>query len=309
MKKWVKSFVFLLISISFSFGQDDLLDMLEETEEPTTDYAFATFKTTRLVSGHSVETNAAGVLQFLVGHRFGRVNAGWQELFGIDNATIRFGFEYGLTDNLNIGIGRSSFQKTYDGTIKWRFLRQKSGAENFPFTATYVATIFMDTREWANPDRENYFSSRLNYNHSLLLARKFGRTFSLQLMPSLVHRNLVKTMEDQNTIFAMGAGTSIRLNGSARFNIEYHYIPEGQIISLIGGEKVQNSLSFGLDFETGGHVFQFQLTNSRGMTERYLVGETTGSWLDGDIHLGFNISRVFTVKKPKSFKNEDDENI
>ena len=302
MKKWIKLLFISCLMVNTAQAQDDLLDMLEESEEPTTDFTIATFKTTRVVSGHSVETNSQGVLQFLIGHRFGRLNSGWRDLFGIDNSTIRLGFEYGLTDNLNIGIGRSSFQKTYDGMIKWRFLRQKSGAKNFPFTATFVSNMYMDTREWANSDRENYLSSRFNYNHSLLLARKFGNGFSLQIMPTIVHRNLVQTIADKNTVFAIGVGTSIRLTGSLRLNAEYHFIPPGQIESLIGGEKVQNSLSVGVDLETGGHVFQLQLTNSRGMTERYLVGETTGQWLKGDIHFGFNVSRVFTVIKPKDFK-------
>lgn len=305
MRKWISIISILFLPVFTGKGQEDLLDMLEESEEPITNYTIATFKSTRVVSGHSIETNAEGVLQFLIGHRFGRLNSGWRDLFGIDNATIRMGFEYGLTDNINLGIGRSSFQKTYDGTFKWRFLRQKSGAKNFPFTSTYVGSMYVDTREWANPDRVNYASSRLYYHHSLLIARKFGEHFSLQLMPTLVHRNLVATIADKNTIFGIGAGTSIRLTGSLRLNAEYNYILPNQIFSTIGGETVQNSFSIGVDLETGGHVFQLHFTNSRGMTEKSLVGETTGRWLKGDIHFGFNVSRVFTVKKPKTFTDEN----
>ncbi|MAY84120.1 MAG: hypothetical protein CMP59_08305 [Flavobacteriales bacterium] len=282
-------------------AQDDLFDMLEENEEPVTNYTFATFKTTRLVSGHSVETNSAGVLQFMIQHRFSRINDGWRSLYGIDNATIRLGFEYGVTDNLNIGIGRSSFEKVFDGTIKYRFLRQKSGAENFPFTATWVSSTYINSLEWANPERENYFSSRMSFHHALLMARKF-EGFSIQLMPTLVHRNLVLTEEDQNTIFSMGAGASIQITGSLRANIEYYYLLPDQIASPVNGEEVQNALSIGVDIETGGHVFQLHITNSRGMTERYLVGETTGKWLDGDIHFGFNVSRVFTLRKPEELR-------
>ncbi|UZO81548.1 DUF5777 family beta-barrel protein [Aquimarina sp. ERC-38] len=298
----------LLISVLFLFstttmsGQDDLLDILNEQEKPATDYTIATFKSTRLVSGHSVETNAKGVLQFLIGHRFGRINDGWRNLFGLDNAIIRLGFDYGITDRINIGIGRSSFEKVYDATFKWKFLRQQSGATTFPITATLVSSIYASSTEWSEPDRENFFSSRLSYHHSLLLARKFGNLLSLQLMPTVVHRNLVPVEQDDNTIFALGAGTSVRLTGSLRLNLEYYYVLPDQVTSTIGGETVKNSFSIGVDLETGGHVFQLHLTNSRGMTERYLVGETTGDWFDGDIHFGFNVSRVFTVRKPKEFK-------
>lgn len=298
-------FIFLVVILGVQFStraQDDLMKMLEEQEEEVTNLTIATFKTTRLVSGHSIETNAEGVLQFLIGHRFGRLNSGWRDLYGIDNATIRLGFEYGITDNINIGVGRSSFEKTYDATFKWRFLRQKSGAKNFPFTATWVSSSYLNTMEWPNPERENYFSSRMNFHHALLLARKFGNAVSVQLMPTLVHRNIVQTKEDENTIYSMGVGSSIRLTGSLRANFEYYFIPEDQIFSTIGGEKVRNSLSVGVDLETGGHVFQIFLTNSRGMAEKFLVGETTGNWLDGDIHFGFNVSRVFTLKKPEELK-------
>jgi hypothetical protein len=140
-------------------------------------------------------------------------------------------------------------------------------------------------------ERENYFTSRLSYHHALLLAKKFGDKFSLQLMPTIVHTNLVPETIDQNTIFAMGAGTSIKLTGSVRLNLEYYYLLPDQVFS----QDLTNSLSIGFDIETGGHVFQLHVTNSRGMTEQFLVGNTTGSWDDGDIFFGFNISRVFNI--------------
>ncbi|MDX1700472.1 MAG: DUF5777 family beta-barrel protein, partial [Melioribacteraceae bacterium] len=222
-----------------STAQEDLLEMLESSQKPRTDYTIATFKNTRLVSGHSIETNGHGVLQFMIQHRFGTLNSGWRDLWGLDNSTIRLGFEYGITDHLNIGLGRASFLKTYDGMIKWRFLRQKSGARNFPLSATAVSSIYLNSSEWADPDRENYFSSRLSYHHALLLARKFGDKFSLQLMPTVAHINLVDVADDQNTFYAMGIGTSVKITGSLRFNLEYYYLPPDQIIS----QPLTNSLS------------------------------------------------------------------
>ncbi len=297
---------FLLAALLNSNGafaqEDDLFDLLDEGVEEQADYVTATFKSTRLISGHSTETNAAGVLQFLIGHRFGRVNSGWRDLFGLDNATIRLGFDYGVTDNLNIGIGRSSFQKTFDGFVKWRFLRQGSGKGAFPVTATYVGSAFMLANEWQHPERDNLFSSRMSYYHGLLVARKFGDLLSMQLSPAVIHRNLVPTPNDQNTLYALGGGFSVRVTGSLRFNAEYHYLLPNQVESMIGGEPVRNSLSLGVDLETGGHVFQLHFTNSRGMTEQYLISETTGNWADGGVHFGFNVSRVFTVRKPPEFR-------
>jgi len=291
-----------VMSTGMTFGQeDDLLDLLEQKSSPESDLTIATFKATRIVTGHSVECNAQGVMQFLISHRFGQLNSGFSEFYGLDNSTIRLGLEYGLTDNINIGIGRSSFMKTYDASLKWRFLRQKSGKSNFPFTATWVSSIYANSTKYEDNVRNDYFYARLDYHHALLIARKFGEYVSIQLMPTLVHRNLVSTQADKNTIFALGAGASVRLTPSIRANAEYYYTLPDQIVSPIGTSMPTNTFSVGLDFETGGHVFQLHLTNSRAMTEKFLIDSTTGQWGNGDIHFGFNISRVFTVSKPKGF--------
>lgn len=300
-------FLLLLLSIGVSaLAQDDLLDMLESESEPVTNYTIASFKSTRIISSHSTETNAEGVMQFLIGHRFGRINAGWRELFGLDNATIRIGLDYGITDDLNIGIGRSSFTKIYDGFIKYKFLKQKTGAKKFPFTMTGLATASMTSNEWSTPNRTNYMSSRMYYTFGLLISRKFGDWVTLQLSPTVVHRNLVPTIDDQNTLFTMGFGSSVRISNSLRMNMEYFWVIPGQISSPIAGESVRNSFSMGVDLETGGHVFQLHFTNSRGMTEKFIASETSGRWLKGDIHFGFNVSRVFTIydKHKKQQKKE-----
>lgn len=294
-------FVALLMLLGWrspALHAQDLLDFLEATEEEPVNYTFATFKTTRIINGHSIETNAHKELLFLISHRFGRVNGGAQEFFGLDNATIRLGLEYGVTDRFGVGIGRSSFEKLYDGFVKYKVLQQKSGAERFPATVTLFASAAIKTVEWPEPERENYFSSRMYYSFQALIARKFSDGFSLQLSPTLVHRNLVDSVQDANDVFLIGVGARQKLTGSLSINAEYFYTIPGQIESEINGEKVRDALSIGLDLETGGHVFQLHFTNSRGMVEKLFATETTGNWLDGDIHFGFNISRVFSLGNP-----------
>jgi hypothetical protein len=306
MKRWINVcmlFALMLVNIGWLTGQeDDLLNLLEEKNKPETEITIATFKATRVVTGHSVECAAKGDMHFLISHRFGQLNSGFSDFYGLDNSTIRLGLDYGITNNINIGLGRSSFLKTYDLFFKWRLLRQKSGASSFPFTATLVSSMYMNSSKYDDDVRNDYFLARLDYHHSLLLARKFGEFVSIQLMPTIVHRNLVTKQEDKNTIFALGAGASLRLTPSIRANAEYYYTFPNQIVSPVGTKLPSNTLSIGLDIETGGHVFQLHLTNSRAMTEKFLVDSTTGQWGKGDIHFGFNISRVFTVAKPKGFE-------
>nr|HMU03922.1 DUF5777 family beta-barrel protein [Saprospiraceae bacterium] len=263
-------------------------------EEETIDYTNASFKTNRVINLHSLESTAKGVLDFKIGHRFGTLNGGFYELFGLDNASIRLGFDYGLTDALTIGVGRSGFQKTYDGFIKYKFLRQSTGKRNMPLTVGVLLTSAIQTLKWADPDRENFFSNRLYYTGQLIIGRKFSESFSLQLSPTLVHRNLVATNAEKNDVYALGTAARIKLTKRLALNAEYIYLLPAQV-----ADGITNSLSLGVDIETGGHVFQLHLTNSTSMIEKGFIAETTNSWSDGGIHFGFNVSRVFTVKRRK----------
>jgi len=279
-----------------AFAQDDLMKMLEEETEKDKkpDYATATFKTTRLINGHSVENVAEGVLDFRISHRFGYVNGGAYELFGLDEASMRLGLDYGLTNRWMIGIGRSTYQKQYDGFTKYKLLRQSSGTRVMPITLSAIASIMYKTLKDENPDRENYATSRLFYSGQVLIGRKFNESLSLQLMPTIIHYNLVQGANDPNDVFAIGAGGRMKLSKRVSLNLEYYYqLPDYQL------PGTTNSLAIGVDIETGGHVFQLYCTNSTGMTERTYISETTGNFFEGDIRLGFTISRVFTVKKPK----------
>ncbi len=292
MKKRLLVFVSVLFVCFAVVAQedDDLLSMLGEEE--TTDYTTASFKTNRVINLHSLESTAKGVLDVKISHRFGILSGGFSELFGLDAATIRIGADYGISDLITIGVGRSSFEKTYDGFVKYKFLRQSTGKRNMPITAAALATTAIKTTPWRNPDRENYFSSRLYYTVQLIVGRKFSEGFTLQLSPTLVHRNLVRTEAEANDVYSIGIAARQKITKRLTINAEYIYVLPDQL-----ADGYRNSLSIGFDIETGGHVFQLHFTNSTSMVEKGFINETNNNWLDGDIHFGFNISRVFSVGK------------
>lgn len=270
--------------------EEDLLALLGEDEVEAVNYATASFKTNRVINLHSLENTAAGVFDFKISHRFGMLNRGVYELFGLDQASIRLGGDFGITDRLMVGIGRSSFEKTYDGFVKYKVLRQASGKRNMPITAAVVAGAAVQTLKWANPDRDNYFSSRLYYTFQVVLGRKFSERLTLQLSPTLIHRNLVKFNIEKNDVYALAAAGRVKLTRRLALNAEYIYVAPDQLLP-----GFRDAISLGFDIETGGHVFQLHFTNATSMIEKGFVTETTGDWLDGGIHFGFNISRVFTL--------------
>jgi hypothetical protein len=278
----------------------DLLSLLGNEE--TTDYATASFKTSRIVNGHSLENTARGVLDFKISHRFSPIRQGIYDVFGLDGATIRIGFDYGVTDRFMIGFGRNSLEKVIDGFAKYKILRQSSGKKNMPISLVYLVDAQVKTIKFSDNTRDNQFSDRLFYTHQLLIGRKFNDNITLQLMPTLIHRNLVATKEDKNDVLAMGIGGRVKLTKRIALNAEYYYVPSNQIASSFA-----NSLSVGVDIETGGHVFQMHFTNSRDMTYKGFITETSEDWFfkgsDGrtltGLRFGFNIARVFTIIKPK----------
>lgn len=283
------------ISIT-TFAQDDLLKELEKSQAPETENVEQTFKGTRLVNGQTVETKGQGELEFIFAHRFGPMNGGLYELFGLDQAFVRLGLEYAITDRIGVGFGRNSVDKTMDLYARGKILRQSKGEKVMPVTITAFAqgAIKMSPRKEDDPTGTLTTVNRMSYTAQLLIARKFNSRLSLQLMPTMIHRNRVDQTTEDNDQFAIGGGGRIKLNRSIALTCEYYYR-----INTLEGNDFRDPLGFGIDIETGGHVFQLVLTNTRGLTERAYLTETTGDFFDGDIHLGFNITRTFQAAKRK----------
>ncbi|SEI85390.1 hypothetical protein SAMN05216327_104233 [Dyadobacter sp. SG02] len=287
--KVLRLLVMLMCSSTVLYAQDDLLNELSKQDSAQTVPVTATFKSTRVVNGQSVETMKKKHLDFRISHRFGKLNSGAYQFFGLDQATMRLGFEYGLTDDLEIGVGRSTSQKVYDAFAKYKVLKQTTGARNIPvsitlFGGTGVATV----------DKEREFQDKLYYTAQVLVARKFGERLSLQLSPTYLYRTMPDVQGDEKVVLAVGIGGRFKLSKRVSLNGEYFYTArEKNTVTA----PYHDSMSFGVDIETGGHVFQLHFTNSLGMIEKQFIGETAGSWGKGDIHYGFNISRTFSFDK------------
>jgi hypothetical protein len=293
-KKLIYILLFFIFHFSFfisSFSQD-LLSELGDSDEKF--YVNASFKNSKVINAQSLETTKNGELDFKIQHRFGTVNGGLYELFGLDNASMRMGFDYGINDRIQVGIGRSTYEKTVDGCLKARLLWQTDGSERMPISVLWYSSMSVNTLRYDNLAYERDFVSRLNYVHQLIIGRKFSSKFSLEVLPTLLHRNFVITNEEKNTVFSTGMAARVKLTQRLSLNGEYFYVMPGQL-----NPAYFNSLSVGVDIETGGHVFQLHFTNSAAMLDKAYIGETTGDWTKGDIYFGFNLSRVFTIKKPK----------
>lgn len=292
MRSFLLAFALLFTSVAIQAQvPDDPESMLNSmTDSSASEKVIATFKSTRIVNSQSIENVSKHVLDFRIMHRFGAINTGAYEFFGLDNASMRLGFEYGITNNLMVGIGRSTIGKTFDGFLKYKILAQtEGGARNMPVTlSVFGSTTYKTLR--LNGLQDKYNTGKLAYVTQVLVGRKFSERLSLQLTPSYIHRNLVETKAEKNDVIAMGVGGRYKINRSVAINFDYFYNLPNQL-----GSQYTNPLTIGVDIETGGHVFQLHVSNSNGLVEKQFIGETTGKWMKGDLMFGFNISRVFTL--------------
>ncbi|MGY8942221.1 MAG: DUF5777 family beta-barrel protein [Flavobacteriales bacterium] len=273
---------------SFNTAQaQSLLDQIQNESDISPHPVSATYKDTRIINLQSNETPGKGVLHFVIAHRFGKINEGLYSLWGLDNASMRMAFDYGITDRIACGIARSTFQKTVEANVKIRAIQQLSDG-SMPLSITWYSVIMANGLRWSNPELNNYFTSRLSYTHQAILSRKFNDRLSLSVAPSFTHRNLVNTTGDSHDQWTIGTAGRFKMTNRTSLNAEYHFLVKGL------DDQSTNSLSLGVDIDTGGHVFQLHVTNSQGMFERAFLTETVGKWSEGALYFGFNLSRVFS---------------
>ena len=300
MMKSVKTWlvVFVLVSGFIPLhAQNDLLDMLDQEIKPVRTQVDATFKSTRIINCHSIERMQGGDLELHVSHRFGLVNSGFKKFFGLDESSSHLSLEYGITNWMEVGLGRATVDEQFNGFVKFSPIRQSKGRWAMPVSASLYIAAITTTRDYPDPTWVVDAVHRRSFVAQLLVARKFAPWLSLQVSPTFVHRNMVATPLDPNRLFALGIGGRMKFSRRVALSCEYFWLKDRELLT---GPPRYNPLSIGIDIETGSHVFQLFVSNSFQILENGFIGDTYGSWKKSGLHVGFNISRVFTVIRKKA---------
>ncbi len=288
-------FVFITMMNLFQFASSqDISDMLNDSAIKKNEIVHATFKGTRLVNFHTIETAGKRTLEFRVAHRFGDLSSGGYGFYGLDGpASLNLSFNYSYNGRFEVGISRTSSDKLYSGYLKYRLLRQTEN-NRMPVSVTVFSEMNVNGLKSTNTAQPeyHYFDDRFSYVHQIMIARKFSEAFSFQISPTLVHYNLMTHITDQNDIFSIVGMGRMKISKRAALTAEYCYRINKYTSNF---SDYHNSLGFGIDLETGGHVFQFFFTNSFGINEAQAIPYTKGDVTKGNLKLGFNISRVFTL--------------
>ncbi|CAM1359090.1 DUF5777 family beta-barrel protein [Tenacibaculum xiamenense] len=284
----VKFFLFILFLSQIIIAQDDLLDELNNETKHVKLFDLPAFKTMQIGNLQSTKVADKGDLYLIVSHRFGSLRDGIDEFFGLDQANTKIQLVYSFWDDIQLGISRDSFEKTYSGTAKVKITKQSN---KFPFNVVgYTSADINSELKKANyPNLK--FADRMSYTFQLLISRRVSKNLSLQLAPSFVRQNLQDlnaTKKRNHNQFLMGIGGSLKVSKRMSLNLDYSYNINKDKKSIY-----KNPLTIGIDIETGGHVFQLLFSNSRGSNDSAFLTKTQGDWNNGSISFGFNVVRVF----------------
>lgn len=285
----IKSVLFLLAFFGILQGSaQNLEDLLTEEEKAGTEAIDNVFMGTRLVNAQSANPVEKGTLILLIQHRFGDISGGAYEFFGLDQAEMRLGFEYGVAKGLALGIGRSTFQKTYDAFVKAGIAKQSS---SFPFAGTFTASGYITTMKNYFMEPHDGFSDKMASYLELEIVRNF-KGISVQISPAYMFTGFVPEAGESRSFPVVTGALSLAVSKRVNINMEYtHHFSD----MLPGNNR---PLSIGADIDTGGHLFQLVLSNTQGMTEQGIYKRSTGDWTTGNIFFGFNLIRNFYLKQP-----------
>ena len=297
-------FVFLAL-YSLSFGQDDLMDdLMSEAESELSQDVIATFKSTYLINANTIEMVKANTLDFRITHRFGNIGGaaggGVHTLYGFDVAqNVRFSFDFGISDKWMIGFGRSKTKEHLDFSTRYKLMQQ---SKTKPVTMVWFSG--MGLTPMRNIDsRYDQFLHRLSFANQVIIARKFNKKLSLEILPTYMYRNQVdlsintdNNAQDENGLFAMGMAGRYKLGSRVSIVAEYFY-NFSEFRQSNSAMPYYNHFGLGVEVETGGHVFHLNLTNSSGIILNDFLADTPDAWGNGGFKFGFNISRVFNIGK------------
>ena len=268
-----------------------------------------TFKDTRVINSQSIETLRKGILDFRIGHRFGNFSGGWSSFYGLETATdVLFEFDYGLTDNMMVGLmrtkGSGPLKQNISGLLKLRVLRQ---GDSSPFSIAFSGLSSISTMaKTEDPGRINFFPKfvhRMSYHLQVIVASRVSERLALQISPQWTYRNYIANddtspIQDNNAIASISGSAKFQFTKSFAliYDMTISFSEYRGALDAQGNKSFFLPIGIGFEWETGGgHVFQMNLTNASGIVETDYIPYTSSNWGDGEYRLGFTIGRHFKL--------------
>jgi hypothetical protein len=294
-----KILIVFFIGIGSSINAQDLLDKLSKEFPDKPVYEIATFKTTRIGLGHSIETRKKGALEISLYNRYWNIPNFEGQRFLADVVSTRFGLDYSFSDNFTFGLGYTNHDKITDGFFKYKVLKQRKNSKKGFASITLVQGF--SHRKSENTSGSIYepttnSSDKYAFTSQVLVAKKINSDFSLQISPTFIHRETNSLTDDPNNQFAIAFGGRHKIGGHASIVSEYFYVT-----NPLKSIDTYNAFMVGVNWELSHLMLQFHVTNARNFPEDTFITQTRNNFnaKDGNFHFGFNATWVLQTKKKK----------
>ena len=253
-----------------------------------------TFGGNMILENQTVMVPIKGTFEFMLQHKFGTVNNGFEDFFGMfAPSNIRLGLSYVPIDKLQFGIGLTKNYYLLDFNAKYAIVKQaKSGG--WPVSITAFGNMAIDCRSG-----DNFVSStdRISYFTQLIIARKFSDKISLQVSPSATYFNNVEGFINEkgeiqpkmeNLHFAIAFMGRFRITPTMSLLANYD-----QPLTQHFTNNPHPNLSAGIEVNTSSHDFQVIFGNYYYIVPQYNNFFNQNDYTKGQFSIGFNISRLW----------------
>lgn len=279
-KAWIATIMLSILTIGGAWAQDE-----EDTQQERTP-ARPAFESAQLLDMQSVLVPTEKTLEFDIQHRFGNVDNGITDLYGLyAPSNIRIGFSYTPIKNLAVGFGFAKFKKYLDFNAKYSILKQsRDGA--MPVSVTYYGDVSADLRAPENFSKDVH---RLSFYNEIIVARRISPKISIQLSPSFSHFNAADSLYEHDVI-ALGFGGRYKFSSQSSIVINYVH----QFITHSDPNfELKPNLSIGLEVATSSHAFQVFVTSFQSIIPQENISYNANDFFKGDFAIGFNITRLW----------------
>lgn len=281
-------FVFLMLPFITSAQENDSTKVKGKFESffsPNEKLQRAAFESSFLVDNPTNVLFQKNTLEVIMAHRFGLVT-GDNDLVGFWGASnIRIAVAYSITDRIAVGFGTTKDYRLQDFNLKGAILQQ-TVSNKMPISVTYYGNFTIDARP---EDQFNLVQDRYSFFNQIIIARRFSPNISLQIAPSISHMNAAET-GTTNDMIGLAFGGRAKITPGTSIILDY-----SQPLTNFDNDNLQPKAGFslGVEFGTSGHTFQIFATNNHGIVPQYNYMKNQNDFFNGDILIGFNITRNY----------------
>ncbi len=255
MKRLGLYIILSLLAASMVRGQD-------AAPAPKEKPVLAPYESGVLIDKQTMVIPNANTLEFVIEHRFGPVNNGMEDFYGIwAPSNIRLGFNYSILNTLMVGAGTSKDYRLQDFRAKYNVIQQTRSGK-IPVSVTLYGNLAFDARNkdvFEGYTSRYHISDRLSYFAELIVTRKFCNAFTMQVSGSFSHINKVPEGYEHDQVGISFAGR-VKVSNQSSILLQYDWpLNLENMAENKPMRETKPNVGIAWEISTGTHAFQITL--------------------------------------------------